>query len=57
MSVYSTDFGYTMDMHYENLENTLNNLKYALETGKFEDQEKSVCKDCYFKVVCSKNKS
>ena len=57
MSVYSTDFGYTMDMHYENLESTLNNLKYALETGKFEDQEKSVCKDCYFKDVCSKNKS
>ena len=57
MSVYSTDFGYTMDMHYENLERTLNNLKYALETGKFEDQEKSVCKDCYFKDVCSKNKS
>ena len=55
--VYSTNLGYTMDTHYANLEATLNNLKYALETGKFADQEKSVCKDCYFKAVCSKNKS
>ena len=55
--VYSTNLGYTMDTHYANLEATLNDLKYALETGKFIDQEKSVCKDCYFKAVCSKNKS
>ena len=55
--VYSTNLGYTMDTHYANLEATLNDLKYALETGKFVDQEKSVCKDCYFNAVCSKNKS
>ena len=55
--VYSTNLGYTMDMHYENLEHTLKELKQALETGKFVDQEKAVCSGCYFKDVCSKNKS
>ena len=57
VSVYSTKDGFTMDTHYQNLENTLIDLKHSLETGEFKDQEKKVCKDCYFKDVCSKNKS
>jgi radical SAM protein with 4Fe4S-binding SPASM domain len=57
VSVYSTKDGFTMDTHYQNLENTLIDLKHSLETGEFKDQDKKVCKDCYFKDVCSKNKS
>lgn len=57
VSVYSTNNGLTMDTHYENLKNTLEDLKHSLETGVFEDKDKKICKDCYFKDVCSKNKS
>ena len=56
VTVYSNGLGYTMDDHYKHLEETLDALKYSLETGKFVDKDKSVCKDCYFRAVCSKNK-
>ena len=56
--VYSTDKGYTMADHYKNLEDTLENLKYALETGKFTDtQDSNICHDCNFKSMCPKKKS
>ena len=55
--VYSTDKGFTMDQHYRVLEETLEDLKAALETGKFNDtQDKEICHNCNFKSMCPKNK-
>ena len=55
--VFSTEKEYTMADHYQNLINTLVELKTAIDTGHFKDADKSTCKDCYFKDVCTKYKS
>ena len=55
--VFSTDKDFTMKDHYDHLDEVLEKLKTAIETGHFEDAEKSECGHCYFKDVCTKNKS
>ena len=55
--VYSTDKGYTMDDHFNNLINVLARLKESIETGYFEDtKDKVICKHCYLKDACTKKK-
>ena len=55
--IFSTDKDYTMKDHYDNLEAQLSKLKTCIETGQFEDAEKGECSHCYYKDVCTKNKS
>lgn len=52
----SVDSG-PMDKHYEDLKQTLMNLKKAIETGEFIENDKvTTCNKCYFKDVCLKRK-
>ena len=55
--VFSTDKGYTMDDHFNNLINVLARLKESIETGSFKDtNDKDICKHCYLKDACTKKK-
>lgn len=55
--VYSDEKGYTMDIHYQNLEKVLEDLKHAINTGNFVPCEDSkICEKCYHKDICNKKK-
>ena len=53
--VYCVDDNHTMQFHYDNLTETLKQIKNSLETGIFKPDTKH-CGNCYYNGICIKKK-